>query len=158
MTHLIDIQDVADSPLPVSEDELVLWSTLALRDQKRACELTIRCVDAAEMIGLNHQYRDQNKPTNVLAFPSTVPDLIPLDYKLLGDVIICPTVLVTESVEQNKSLKEHWALIVIHGVLHLLGFDHIKEDDAATMQGREIELLAQLGYANPYEIEEINLE
>jgi probable rRNA maturation factor len=110
------------------------------------------------MIDLNHTYRKQNKTTNVLSFPSDLPESIQLDCPFLGDIIICPEVLLTESQQHNKSLQEHWSLIVIHGVLHLLGYDHIEEDDALTMQGIEIKLLAELNYANPYDTEEYNLE
>lgn len=154
MTYYIDIQNAADIPLPFKEKELIDLVSLALRDQQKNAELTIRLVNPEEMIYLNHTYRKQNKTTNVLAFPSALPDSIKLEYPLLGDVIICPQVLITESNELKKVLQEHWALIVIHGVLHLLGYDHIKEEDATIMQAIEVKLLAELGYANPYDTTE----
>jgi len=156
--YYIDIQNATGQPLPVSEELLMKWASLALKERQKAAELTIRIVNPEEMIGLNYTYRKQNKATNVLAFPSSLPDTIKLDHPLLGDVIICPEVLLEESKQYNKSLHEHWSLIVVHGVLHLLGYDHIEEQDAAVMQGIEIKLLAELGYANPYETEEYNLE
>lgn len=158
MSYFIDIQHATEEPLPVSEDYLIELATLALKDKKKSAELTIRIVNAEEMIHLNHTYRKQNKTTNVLSFPSTLPDEIELEYPLLGDIIICPEVLLIESKQLNKSLQEHWALIVIHGVLHLLGYDHIEDEEAFIMQGIEIKLLAELGYTNPYDTEEYNLE
>jgi len=112
-------------------------------------------VDSEEITYLNHAYRKKNKPTNVLAFPANLPDNIGLDYPLLGDVIICPLVLKQESLSLDKPLTAHWAHIVIHGVLHLLGYDHINEEDADKMQAVEIKLLTQLGFDNPYQEDEI---
>jgi len=158
MTYYIDIQNATDNPSPLTEDQVSKWASLALRDQQTDAELTIRLVSPQEMIDLNHTYRKQNKTTNVLAFPCSLPDDIELECPLLGDVIICPEVLSEESIQLNKSLEEHWALIVIHGVLHLLGYDHIEDKDAFIMQGIEVKLLAELGYANPYDLEDYNLE
>lgn len=158
MTYYIDIQHATEQAIPISDDELTALASLALNTERQNAELTLRLVDAEEMIHLNHTYRKQNKTTNVLAFPCSLPDNITLDCPLLGDIIICPEVLLEESKTLNKTLKEHWSLIVIHGVLHLLGYDHIKDEDACIMQAIEIKLLAELGYANPYAIEENNLE
>ncbi len=158
MTYYIDIQNATEHSSPISEDYLTKFASFALKDQQSEAELTIRLVKSEEMIDLNHSYRKQNKTTNVLAFPCSLPDEIQLDCPLLGDVIICPEVLLEESKQLNKSLEEHWALIVIHGVLHLLGYDHIEEEDALIMQGIEIKLLEELGYTNPYDREEYNLE
>ena len=153
MTYHIDIQNASTNTIPLSDSELTLLAELALRDHQKDAELTIRLVDAEEMIHLNDTYRKQNKTTNVLAFPSLLPEGIELECPLLGDVIICPEVLLSESQQLNKTLKEHWSLIIMHGVLHLLGYDHIKEDDAVVMQALEIKLLSEIGYANPYETE-----
>lgn len=158
MTHHIDIQNASNTALPLTEEELEALVKLALRDHRSEAELTVRLVDAEEMIHLNNSYRKQNKTTNVLAFPADLPSHIELECPFLGDVLICPEVLLAESQQLHKSLKEHWSLILIHGVLHLLGFDHIKEEDAQVMQGIEIKLLAELGYANPYNLEELSLE
>ncbi|CAM2875498.1 rRNA maturation RNase YbeY [Legionella worsleiensis] len=158
MTYHVDVQNATNQQPPVSEDELIKLAGLALRDQCNDAELTVRLVDAEEMIYLNNTYRKQNKTTNVLAFPCSLPDTIKLECPLLGDVIICPEVLLEESKQMQKSLHEHWALIIIHGVLHLLGYDHIEDDDARVMQDLEIKLLAELGYRNPYHFEENNLE
>ena len=154
MSYNIDIQNATNQSLPVSEEKLIHFASLALKDYRNEAELTIRFVSPEEMTVLNHTYRKQNKATNVLAFPSQLPPEIQLEYPLLGDVIICPQVLYVESEELNKTLESHWALIVIHGILHLLGYDHIKDDDATIMQSIEIKLLAELGFANPYDGED----
>jgi len=153
MTYYIDIQNATDKQLPITEMELTELASLALRAGQEDAELTIRIVSPDEMIYLNNTYRKQNKTTNVLSFPSVLPETIELECPLLGDIIICPEVLATESEQFQKSLKEHWSLIVIHGVLHLLGYDHIKDDESFIMQALEVKLLAKLGYANPYDIE-----
>ncbi|QMT60426.1 rRNA maturation RNase YbeY [Legionella sp. PC997] len=155
MTYYIDIQNATDESLPISEDEIINWASLALRDYQKEAELTVRLVTPEEMIHLNHTYRKQNKTTNVLAFPSSLPPEIQLECPLLGDVVICPTVLLEESKHLKKTLESHWALILIHGILHLLGYDHIKDDEAAVMQAIEIKLLAELGLPNPYDAEGI---
>ncbi|KTC92968.1 MULTISPECIES: rRNA maturation RNase YbeY [Legionella] len=158
MSYHIDLQHACDEPIPVSDESLRTWAELALLEHMDSAELTLRLVDPTEITDLNHTYRHQNKPTNVLAFPSELPDNIELDYPLLGDVIICPLVLQQESQESGKSLQEHWAHIVIHGVLHLLGYDHIKDSDAGIMQALEVKLLSKLGFANPYQTEGDNVE
>jgi probable rRNA maturation factor len=153
MNYYIDIQNATDESLPISEDKLTRIAILTLRDYRKEAELTIRLVTVDEITQLNNTYRKQNKPTNVLAFPSSVPPEIQFDLPLLGDVIICPQVLVAEMKQLNKTLEAHWALIIIHGILHLLGYDHIKDDDAVIMQAIEIKLLAELGFTNPYDTE-----
>jgi len=158
MNYIIDLQNATKEPLPLSEEELKELAMLALRDQISAAELTIRLVEPEEMIDLNYKYRNKNKTTNVLAFPSSLPEELQSDCPFLGDVIICPQVLITECNQLDKLPKEHWSLIVIHGILHLLGYDHIKEDEAIVMQTLEIKLLAELGFSNPYEIEDQHFE
>lgn len=158
MSYYIDIQNATDEPLPVSEEELTHLASLALRDYQKEAELTVRLVTTEEMIHLNYTYRKQNKTTNVLAFPSALPPEIQLECPLLGDVIICPQVLLEESKQLKKTLESHWALILIHGILHLLGYDHIKDDEAVIMQAIEIKLLAELGFSNPYDAEGNELE
>jgi probable rRNA maturation factor len=156
-TH-IDIQHATTDPIAFSDEQLTNWANLALTTRQTSAELTIRLVDKNDITQLNHLYRKQNKATNVLAFPANLPDEIALDYPLLGDVIICPEILLEESLSLQKPLIAHWALIVIHGVLHLLGYDHIEEEDARVMQALEITLLAQLGFDNPYHTEDNEIE
>lgn len=127
------------------------WVNNALENRRTSAELTIRIVDTEEMIALNETYRHKQGPTNVLSFPSEVPDEI--DNEFLGDIIICSEIVRREAQEQHKLLQEHWAHMVTHGILHLLGYDHIKDDEAEQMEQLEIQLLKQLGFNNPYESE-----
>lgn len=151
MNYLIDIQNVSDKRLPLTRVEIRNIAALTLQDHKARAELTIRIVQPEEMQALNHQYRQQNKTTNVLAFPSVLPESIELSHPFLGDIIICFEVMRQESKQLRKTLKAHWSLIIIHGILHLLGYDHIKNTDARIMQALEIQTLAKLGYSNPYD-------
>lgn len=158
MNYHIDIQNVTNQELPVSDEQLTQWASLTIATEMPQAELTLRFVDIATITELNSTYRNKPQATNVLAFPTELPEEVLLDCRLLGDIIICPEVLLTESASLNKPLKSHWAHIVIHGVLHLLGYDHIDPQDAELMQGHEITLLAKLGYANPYNTEDLDLE
>ncbi len=152
MAHVIDLQ-VACTPteLPTKE-QFQLWVDTALAEissePSQDFELTIRLVNNEESQQLNKQYRGKDKPTNVLSFPFEVPDGIELN--LLGDLIICIEVMKQEAQEQNKALFEHWAHLVIHGCLHLVGFDHISDTEALEMESIEITILAKLGISNPY--------
>ena len=150
MTYKINIQNAVEENIGILNKTLINWAKLTLAAQVKHAELTIRFVDNDEIQELNTIYRKQNKPTNVLAFPVTLPPGIKLKHRLLGDIIIAPNIVVKESTELNKSYEEHMALMVIHGVLHLLGYDHIDDSDAQIMQRIEITLLNNLGYANPY--------
>jgi probable rRNA maturation factor len=145
----VDIQfatDVPTSQLPTAE-QLKTWVAIAALELDQA-EVTIRIVDEAESRSLNYQYRHQNKPTNVLSFPFEVP--IEFDLPLLGDLVICAPVVVREAAEQAKSLASHWAHMVIHGILHLQGFDHINDRDAVKMERLETELMLKLDFDDPY--------
>lgn len=115
---------------------------------RSGCELTIRIVDENESAQLNQTYRHKPTPTNVLSFPAEVPNHV--DWNYLGDIAICAPLVVKEAIEQHKPVLAHWAHLTIHGVLHLLGYDHIKEEDAAQMEALEIRILHQLKIANPY--------
>ena len=117
-----------------------------------AAEVSIRIVDESESAELNQTYRHKSGPTNVLSFPCEVPVGVPND--LLGDLVICAPVVAREALEQGKNPEAHWAHMVIHGVLHLRGYDHLQEDEAEQMEALEVEILDGLGYPNPYEIEE----
>ena len=150
MTYYIDIQHASEETPPVTDETLRNWATLSLTPYRDAAELTLRFVDTDEITHLNHVYRKKNTATNVLAFPATYPKDVELECPLLGDVIICPSVLKQESITLDKPLTAHWAHIVIHGVLHLLGYDHIQDSDAHIMQSIETKLLMELGIDNPY--------
>ena len=111
-------------------------------------EICIKVIDEDESQHLNHTYRSKAQPTNVLSFPSEIPDFVESSH--LGDLAICSAVVEREAVEQNKHAEHHWAHMCIHGVLHLLGYDHIEDKDAEAMEVLEAELLFGLKIANPY--------
>ncbi|HSG64362.1 MAG TPA: rRNA maturation RNase YbeY [Gammaproteobacteria bacterium] len=114
-------------------------------------ELTIRIVDEAESAELNHRYRGKKGATNVLSFVGTEPSSTPAEHeRLLGDLVVCAPVVVREAAAQGKSVEAHWAHIVLHGALHLLGYDHESDAGAEVMERREKELLAVLGFPDPY--------
>lgn len=153
MSFDIDIQRIDNSALVPNDQQIKSWAQLALKSLLTKAELTIRIVDTTEMQTLNKQYRSKDYPTNVLSFPSSIPATLreKLDSHFIGDIIICPNILSKESVEQNKVLDHHWAHMIVHGVLHLLGYDHINQTDEEKMQALEIQILSQLGIDNPYE-------
>jgi probable rRNA maturation factor len=147
----LDVQAASSASTP-NETQLQQWAELAATDflsqQNEDQELTIRIVDKDESQSLNHRYRDKDKPTNVLSFPyEQAPGM---HVPLLGDLLICAPVVIQEALEQEKPVEAHWAHIVLHGVLHLLGYDHIETEEAEQMEKLEVTLLDKLGYANPY--------
>jgi probable rRNA maturation factor len=150
----LDLQNALEQQLPglPAEVEFQRWVEATLNQcepEREEAQLTIRITDEAEIQELNRTYRDKDKPTNVLSFPFEAPPGV--EIPLLGDIIICAAVVAREADEQGKPLKAHWAHMVIHGTLHLLGYDHIEEAEAEAMEGLEITLLAGLGYADPYQ-------
>ncbi|WP_223787779.1 rRNA maturation RNase YbeY [Marinicella meishanensis] len=124
------------------------WLAALEKHQTAEGEVCIKIVDEAESQSLNHTYRNKNRPTNVLSFPSEVPKFVASDH--LGDLAICASVVAQEAAEQGKSVADHWAHMTIHGVLHLLGFDHVDDCDAATMESLEVTILQSLNIDNPY--------
>lgn len=131
------------------DHELLKWVTEALTfEQHGDTELTIRFVSEAESAQLNEQYRHKSGATNVLSFPFDAPAEV--EINLLGDLIICTAVVMSEARQQQKQELAHWAHMVIHGTLHLLGYDHLTEAEANIMESKEITILSQLGYADPY--------
>jgi len=144
----LDLQRVSQDEAP-GEEDFRRWCELALRQRSADSELTIRLVDEAEGRELNHTWRQKDYATNVLSFPADVPDEL-LDIPLLGDLVICVPVVAREAAEQGKPLEAHWAHLVIHGCLHLLGYDHIDDAEADEMETLERQLLAELGHPDPY--------
>lgn len=129
------------------------WATQAIRPTQEGIELTVRIVDTEESHALNLQYRGKDRPTNVLSFPFEVPEGIELP--LLGDLVICRQVVEKEAQEQGISLISHYAHLTVHGCLHLLGYDHIEDDEAEEMESLETEIMLAMGFADPYLSEKI---
>ncbi|CAH6635330.1 MULTISPECIES: rRNA maturation RNase YbeY [Pseudocitrobacter] len=130
------------------ESQFQAWLDAVIPQFQEESEVTIRLVDTAESHELNLTYRGMDKPTNVLSFPFEAPP--GMEMPLLGDLIICRQVVEREAKEQNVSLDSHWAHMVVHGSLHLLGYDHIEDDEAEEMEGIETEIMLALGYEDPY--------
>ncbi len=151
MSIVLDLQIATTAINIPSEASLLRVLTAAVSPFQEEAEVTIRIVDEAESQQLNFDYREKDKPTNVLSFPFQAPPGIELP--LLGDLVICAQVVAREAEEQNKPLEAHWAHMVVHGSLHLLGFDHINDADAEEMEAEEVQILQDLGYANPYFID-----
>ena len=149
MSIQLDLQFAVENEneLP-TEYDFQTWLDKTIIPFQQEAELTIRIVDEQESRQLNHDYRGKEKPTNVLSFPFEAPPGIELD--LLGDLIICRQVVEREAIEQNKPLMAHWAHMVVHGSLHLLGYDHIDDDDAEEMESLETEIMQSMGFNDPY--------
>lgn len=148
-THAIDVQFALQAPGVPGAADIRQWARQALAEHAAPAELVVRIVDEAEMTALNRSYRGKDGPTNVLSFPCEGFDAVPSD--LLGDIVICAPVVAAEAATQGKPLAGHWAHLVIHGVLHLLGYDHQHAPDAARMERRESDLLAGLGFPDPWQ-------
>lgn len=125
------------------------WAEAAWRGEGGA-ELTLRLVDEAESGQLNATYRDRAGPTNVLSFPVDAAELPGLELPLLGDLVICAPVVTREAAAQGKSAEAHWAHMVVHGMLHLQGYDHLDPAEAEVMESLETDILRRLGYPDPY--------
>jgi probable rRNA maturation factor len=141
---LQNVSSMQDIP---GQKEIKLWLQAALQHMPEAV-LTIRVVDENESAELNQQYRQKPGATNVLSFPADLPEEVELP--LLGDLVICAPLVQSEARAQGKPEKAHWAHLVIHGTLHLLGYDHTEEAEAEEMESLETRLLKQLGFADPY--------
>ena len=146
---IIDFQIACEQEtgLPTAE-QIEQWATAAVQPQSDEVEMTVRIVDEAESHELNLNYRGKDRPTNVLSFPFECPDEVELP--LLGDLVICRQVVEREAQEQEKPLMAHWAHMVVHGSLHLLGYDHIEDDEAEEMESLETQIMTGLGFADPY--------
>lgn len=149
MTLELDLQIALDLPSLPGAADFQRWveATLAGAGYQKDAELTLRIVNEAEITALNETYRHKQGPTNVLSFPFAAPPEV--DSALLGDIVICAPVVLREAVIQDKTPEAHWAHLVAHGVLHLLGYDH-DETQAEAMESLEIRILTGLGYPDPY--------
>ena len=132
-------------PRPVSIEK---WARAALAGSGQgAAVVTVRLVDQAESAALNKRYRGKRGATNVLSFPYQMPRMAP---GLVGDLVICAPLVKREAAQQDKAVRAHWAHLVVHGILHLRGYDHLHEMDAQTMEALETRTLKRLGFPNPY--------
>lgn len=154
MPYHIDIEVVSRSAQVPGAVDIETWvsATLdsALEDGGSNVELSVYICDEDESQKLNHQYRQKNKPTNVLSFPADIPEEV--GVPLLGDLVICAPVVEREAAEQGKTLAAHWAHMLVHGTLHLLGYDHIDDAEAEVMESLETVILARLDFAAPYAV------
>jgi probable rRNA maturation factor len=147
---LVEVARGARSWAPRKSD-IAAWASAALGRRAPGHELAVRVVGAAESRRLNAQYRGRDKPTNVLSFPAMDAVSAPSqEPRPLGDLVICPKVVSAEAREQHKTLRAHWAHLVIHGALHLIGYDHERPEDARRMERREVAVMKRLGFTNPY--------
>jgi probable rRNA maturation factor len=144
----IEVQYAINAEGIPEPERLRHWVDCALQGRHPAAELAVRIVDEAEITALNRQYRGKDSATNVLSFPYET--MSGVETEQLGDIVICAPVVAAEAVTQGKSLEAHWAHMVIHGVLHLLGYDHHRDVDAQDMESLETRLLASLGFPDPY--------
>lgn len=149
MPYQIDIEVNSSSTNIPSKESIELWISTALQsDELNQAEVSVYIVDEAESQELNAQYRGKDKPTNVLSFPADIPDEV--GVPLLGDLVVCAPVVEREAQEQGKTLAAHWAHMLVHGTLHLLGYDHVEDDEADVMEALETRLITQLNFPAPY--------
>jgi len=151
----VDVQFACDDSGVPSEKDIQDWVEFAASQSGRMpdsdADVAVRIVDVAEIQSLNHLYREKDSPTNVLSFPAGEIDGLPRDAaRQLGDIVVCAPVISEEAALQGKSLADHWAHMLVHGVLHLLGYDHENDADANEMERLEIAILKDRGIADPY--------
>lgn len=147
-TTMITIQNASSYKELPTETQLETWVSAVLDAEQTSGDICIRFVDEPEIQRLNRDYRQKDRPTNVLSFSFEVPDGIEDHH--LGDLVICPSIINQEAKDQEKTQMNHFAHMLVHGTFHLLGYDHLNEADAAIMEAKEIQLLAKLGIDDPY--------
>ena len=147
-----EVQRVSTSIDIPGDDQFQIWLEAALAGKKDGCTLVIRIVDEQEARCLNRDFRSKDYATNVLSFSADLPEGLPDEFRQsqLGDLVICAPVVASEAREQFRSEVDHWAHLTVHGVLHLLGYDHEKAEEAGIMESLETEILAKLGISDPY--------
>lgn len=148
--HIIVQRATREAPAPHSK--LLRQYVIKVLDQLqiKSVEVTIRIVGIEEMINLNHTFRQKMKPTNILSFPADLPKDISLPLTILGDIVICAAVVNQEALEQHKESSAHWAHMIVHGLCHLLGYDHETDAEAEVMESLESKIMNSLGFDNPY--------
>ncbi len=148
--NLLDVQVIDKQTYSPTDDQFQHWVDITLSEYESNTEIVIRVVDELEITHLNEQYRSKKGTTNILSFPFEIPVGPELEHDLLGDLVICAVIVEREAKQQHKELEAHWAHMVVHGVLHLLGFDHVEEYDAELMEAKEITILQKINIRNPY--------
>jgi len=148
VTIEVDIQYATDFMNCPDAATIQQWVVAALENSKKSHSLSLKIIDEDEMKMLNFYYRQKQKPTNVLSFPCQLPDEV--RGNMLGDIAICAPIVNQEAIQQAKPLQAHFAHMVVHGVLHLLGFDHENDQDANKMESLEVTILESLGFKDPY--------
>lgn len=148
----VEVQRLTDSVTTPDDQEFERWVSVALAGKRQQADVVIRIVDREEARQFNLQYRQKDYATNVLSFPAELPEGIPANVagSVLGDLLICAPVVAEEAKSQGKQELDHWAHLSVHGVLHLLGYDHEVESEAAVMESLEVEILKELGVSDPY--------
>ncbi len=149
--YRITLENRVEDEFSPDKKLLLKWAKTTLKKQLDSAILTIRITDEKEMAKLNETYRRKQGPTNVLSFPFLTPNDIELKIPILGDLIICAAVVNREAKEQHKMENAHWAHMIVHGIFHLLGYDHQTNEQAKEMETLEITTMKQLGFDNPYE-------
>lgn len=149
MSEMIEIQNVSDLKSVPDDNLMIKWAEHALDKGHLQAEITVRVVDEEEGLALNKAWRKKDYATNVLSFP--VGELLEQAPNLLGDIVVCAPVVEQEARDQGKNFDAHWAHLIVHGVLHLQGYDHETDEQAGKMESLEIQILKNIGYANPYE-------
>ena len=145
---VVDVTYAARRPWVPRPGQFAAWATAALSGSRGAQALSVRVVGASRSRSLNARYRSKDRPTNVLSFGGAGRG--PDGVQHLGELVICAPVVAREAAAQGKSPQAHWAHMTVHGVLHLLGFDHERNADAARMAAREVQILDCLGFSDPY--------
>ncbi len=151
MSFQIDIENVSSIDSIPDEKSIIKWTKLALGKKHKNAEICLRIIDIDEGQYLNKEWRNKDTATNVLSFP--VGETIEHAPNLLGDIVICAPIVEQEAEQQQKNSGAHWAHLIIHGILHLQGYDHMNPEEATVMEEKEIQILKEIGYANPYEVE-----
>mgnify|MGYP001574642686 FL=1 len=153
MTVQVDVQNATDDDTAPATTEVEPWvaRAVSLAGVDGPAEVSVRIVEAGEMHALNREYRGKDKPTNVLSFPAGEVEGLPADVpRLLGDIVICAEVVRAEAAEQGKDVADHWAHMLVHGTLHLLGHDHETDAEAVEMEALEARILSNFGVPDPY--------
>jgi probable rRNA maturation factor len=153
MSIMMEIQNASESVTLPENKFITEWANQALDEKHKDAEVTLRVVDINEGQMLNKEWRNKDYATNVLSFP--VGETIEQAPNLLGDIVICAPIVEQEAKEQGKTTEAHWAHLIIHGILHLQGYDHESGEEAELMETKEIQILKNIGYANPYNVESV---